>query len=343
MKFVDRVTVYLKGGDGGNGCLSFRKARFRPKGGPDGGDGGRGGDVFLYSDPQMASLAHLLSQPRLVAENGKQGGSNDQTGRNGKDLIVRVPVGTRVVDPQTGQVLEDLIEGGKRYLAAKGGRGGRGNAQFATATDRTPRRAEKGERGERRHLRLEFRLFADVALVGLANAGKSTLISALTAAKPRIAPYPYTTTSPHLGVVRDDLSGDIVVADTPALVEDAHRGCGLGNRFLRHIERTRLIVYVLDLTSLPDRSPLEDYRVLQRELAFFDPSLEAKPGLVAINKLDLSHCIETAQEIQRAFAKRGIAAFLISALTGEGIPAMIAEVAHRLRELRPVNCQRGVL
>jgi len=334
MKFVDSVKVHLQGGKGGNGCLSFRRQRFRPKGGPDGGDGGRGGNVILVSDPQITSLMDLSHHPRLIAENGQHGRKNNQSGRSGKDLIVPVPLGTLVVDPKTGGVLQDLNEKEKRFVATRGGRGGRGNAQFATAVDRTPRRAEDGKRGEDRWLKLELKLLADVGLVGLPNAGKSTLISKISSARPQVADYPFTTTSPNLGVVRDDDSRSFVVVDMPGLIEGAHQGCGLGTRFLRHIERARLLVAVLDITRLPDHSPLEDHGIIVGELKAFSPLFQEKPQIVAINKVDLLDCLRPLEEIEKAFAERGIPTVSISALTGQGLRTLISKMARQLEQSR---------
>jgi GTP-binding protein len=337
MKFVDSVKVYAKAGNGGNGCLSFRRERFRPRGGPDGGDAGRGGDVIFVGDAQMTSLLDLSYHPQLIAENGQQGRRNNQSGRNGKDLTVRVPVGTQVIDPETGTVLEDLNEAEKRFVAVRGGTGGRGNAQFASSTNQTPRRAEQGQEGERRWLRLELKLLADVGLVGLPNAGKSTLISRISSASPRVADYPFTTTSPYLGVVEDEDSRNFVVADMPGLIENAHQGCGLGTRFLRHVERTGLLVHVLDATRLPDHSPIEDYQIIVAELKAFSPLLGEKPQIVAINKVDLLETLQPLEAVEREFAERGIRAFSISALRGEGLSPLVSEMSRQLEESRSTS------
>lgn len=340
MKFVDGAKAYVRAGDGGNGCVSFRKKRFQPKGGPDGGDGGRGGNVIIISDDRVTSLTDLSHRARLTAENGHQGRGNNQSGKSGKDLIVRVPVGTMVIDSKTGNVLEDLREGKKRFLAARGGRGGRGNAKFATSTDRAPRRADKGEKGEDRWLRFELRLVVDIGLIGRPNTGKSTIISKISSANPRIAEYPFTTTSPNLGVVKYEDFKDFIVVDIPGLVENAHKGYGLGIGFLKHVERTELLVHVVDVTRVLDPNPLEDYELIMRELDAFDPMLREKPQIVAINKVDLLECSQHLEETERAFAEKGVRTFPISALTGKGLSTLIDEMARQLAELRSVAKER---
>jgi len=340
MKFIDKVKVYVQAGNGGNGCLSFRRERFCPRGGPDGGNAGRGGNVILISDAQMTSLLDLSYHPRLIAENGQQGRGSNQSGRSGKDLIVRVPVGTLVIDAKTGKVLDDLNEEEKRFVAARGGRGGRGNAQFVTSSNQAPRRAEKGEEGERRWLGLELKLLADVGLIGRPNVGKSTLISKISSASPRIADYPFTTTSPGLGVVIVDEAGTFTVADTPGLIKNAHQGYGLGTDFLRHIERTGLLVHILDITRLPDHTPLEDYQMIMGELKAFSPMLGEKPQIIAINKVDLLESPGSLEAVERAFAERGIRAFAISALTGQGLGLLVSEMARQIEELRSTTSGR---
>ncbi len=341
MRFIDRAKAYVRAGNGGNGCVSLRRKRFQPKGGPDGGDGGKGGDVIFVGDAQMAGLHDLSSRPRLIAQDGQQGKGNNQSGRDGHDLVVRLPIGTLVIDARTNDVLEDLNEDQKRFLAARGGRGGRGNARFVTPSNQAPRRAQKGEKGEARWLRFELKLAADVALIGRPNAGKSTLISKISSARPRIADYPFTTKSPHLGVVRYGDFKSFVVADTPGLIENAHRGCGLGIDFLKHVERTALLVHVLDITRLPDQSPLEDYEILIRELGAFSPALREKPHLVAINKVDLLDSSQPLEETERIFAELGISPLPISALTEKGLGVLVEEIAQRLEELKPIVSERG--
>lgn len=341
MKFVDHVKVYVQAGNGGSGCLSFRRERFRPKGGPDGGDAGRGGNVVLVSDVRMTSLLDLSYHSRLIAENGEQGRGNNQSGRSGKDLTVRVPLGTLLIEAETGKLLQDLDREEKRFVAARGGRGGRGNAQFATSTDRAPRRVEKGENGEHRWLRLELKLLADVGLIGRPNAGRSTLLSRISSANPRIADYPFTTTSPNLGVVMDEDYRSFTVVDTPGLGENAHQGCGLGTGFLRHIERTGLLVHVLDITRLPEHSPLEDYQMIVDELNVFNPRLAEKPQIVTINKVDLLESLRPLKAAEKAFSERGLRTFPISALTGQGLSLLVSEMARQLEQSRSTTQERG--
>jgi GTP-binding protein len=335
MKFIDKANAYARAGDGGNGCISFRKKRFQPKGGPDGGDGGQGGNVVFVSDPQLSSLTDLSHRPRLIAKNGQQGKANNQSGKSGGDLIVRVPVGTLLIDSKTGEILQDLDVEKKRFVAARGGRGGRGNARFATSTDRAPRRAEKGEQGEDRWLRFELKLVVDVGLIGRPNAGKSTLISKISSANPRIAAYPFTTTSPNLGVVTYDDFRSFTVADIPGLIENAHKGSGLGTKFLKHVERTKLLVHVLDITRFHEQNPVKDYGIIVEELKAFDPLLEKKPHIVAINKVDLLECLSPLNEAERGFAEKGILTFPISALTGQGLTTLINAIGQELEKLKP--------
>ena len=331
MKFVDNVKVFLRGGDGGSGCLSFRRERFRPKGGPDGGDGGKGGDVIFISDAQVGSLIDLLYHSQLIAQKGQQGRRNKQSGRSGEDLVIRVPVGTLVIDPETGAVLDDLDTDQRKFVGTRGGRGGRGNAHFATAAVRVPRRFEKGKNAEERWLRLDLRLPADVGLVGPPNTGKSTLISRISSARPRIADYPFTTTSPNLGVVRGDDFTSFVVVDMPGLIKNAHRGAGLGAGFLKHIERATLLVHVLDITCFPDRTPLEEYETTLAELMAFDPRVGEKKQIAAINKIDLIESPDRLKEFEQAFVRRGIPTCSISAMSGQGINELTGQIGRHLR------------
>jgi GTP-binding protein len=333
MRFVDHVKVYVQAGKGGNGCVSFQSQRFRPKGGPDGGDAGRGGSVTLLSDPQIPSLLDLLYHPRLIAQDGQPGRRNRQSGRDGEDLVVRVPVGTLVIDSDTGSVLDDLDKGGKRIIVASGGKGGRGNTRFATSINRAPRQFGKGREGEKRWLKLELRLPNDVGLIGLPNTGKSLLISRISSTTPRIADYPFTTTSPHLGVFTDESYRRFTVADMPPLIENAHQGRGLGTAFLTHLERSELLIHVLDSTRFSDHEPLEDYGTVVRELTAFGSSLCKKTQIVAINKIDLLENLNTVMAAKRVFAERGIPAVAVSAMTGQGMDLLVAEVLQRLEEL----------
>ncbi len=340
MKFVDHAKAYVCAGRGGNGCISFRRKRLQPKGGPDGGDGGRGGNVVFVSDKQMVSLLDLSHRSRINAEDGQQGKKNKQSGKDGQDLIVRVPVGTLVIDATTGDVFQDLNKENKRLLAVRGGRGGRGNAKFATPSDRSPRRAEGGEKGEERWLRFELKLRADVGLIGLPNAGKSTLISKISSAKPRIADYPFTTTSPNLGVVRYEDFKSFVVADLPSLIQNAHQGRGLGTGFLKHVERTVLLVHVLDVTRLPNRGLFQDYETIMRELEAFNTGLREKPQIVAINKIDRLESPNLLNETERRFADIGIRSFPVSALTEQGVSSLVDEMVRQLEKPKSIVPER---
>lgn len=326
--FVDEATIWVKAGDGGPGCVSFRREKYVPKGGPDGGDGGKGGDVVLEADPHLRTLLDYRYRREYRAQNGGAGRGKNQHGKDGEDLVLRVPVGTVIYDAQTGELVADLSEPGQRVVVARGGRGGRGNAHFATPTRQAPRFAEPGEKGEERTLRLELRLLADVGLVGYPNVGKSTLLGKVSRARPKVAPYPFTTLTPHLGVVRvGEL--EFVMADIPGLIEGAHRGAGLGVQFLRHIRRTRLILHLLDPSEGGD--VLKRYREIRREMGLFDEELLRKPELVVVNKIDLPEVRGRLPEIERAFAEEGKEVFPISALTGEGIPQLLRGVAERLK------------
>ena len=312
MKFVDEAKILVRAGNGGNGCLSFRRERFIPKGGPDGGNGGKGGDVILLVDAQLATLLDFSYPQQFRASKGAHGKGKDQTGKNGEDLIIRVPVGTLVRDDQTGEVLEDFGFDGQQFVAAKGGRGGRGNARFATPTQRAPRRADKGEEGEQCWLRLELKLLADVGLLGYPNVGKSTLLSKISSARPKIADYPFTTLVPNLGVVVRKERRPFVVADIPGLIEGASRGAGLGLTFLRHVERTKLLIHLLDISEGPSRDPITDFRALNSELKAYQLSLQEKPQILALNKIDLPAVRERATEVQTQFEKIGYRLYSVS-------------------------------
>jgi GTP-binding protein len=329
--FIDRARVYVKAGDGGNGCVAFRREKFVPKGGPSGGDGGRGGDVIFRADPSLNTLLAFRYRHVFRAGRGAHGEGSGRSGKSGKDVVVAVPLGTTIYDEATGRVVADLTRAGQEAVVARGGRGGRGNARFATATHRTPREAEPGGRGEERWLRLELRLLADVGLIGLPNAGKSSLLARISSTRPKIADYPFTTTEPVLGVVPVPPAGGIVVADIPGLIEGAHRGAGLGHEFLRHIERTRLLVHVVDV-SRPE--PLEDLAVVEREMAQYSASLSRRPTIVAGNKLDLPEARARWPGFAAALEGRGRRVVGISAATGEGIPLLVQAMASLLRELR---------
>ncbi|MDR7544531.1 MAG: GTPase ObgE [Armatimonadota bacterium] len=329
---IDQARVLVKAGDGGNGCVSFRRERFIPKGGPDGGDGGRGGHVIFVADPGLSTLVNFRYRRHLRAGRGGHGEGAKRSGRAGADLIVRVPVGTIVRDAKTADLLADLAAPGQRAVIARGGRGGRGNARFATSTHRAPRRAEPGAPGEERVVDLELRLLADVGLVGMPNAGKSTLLRRISSARPRVGPYPFTTTEPVLGAVDLPDGRGFVAADLPGLIEGAHRGAGLGHAFLRHVARTRVLIHVIDLAAPQD--PMTQYTTLQRELELYDPALLRRPVLVALNKIDLPEGRRRLGQAAAALAECGLQAFGISGATGEGVSVLLQAAADALEAAR---------
>jgi GTP-binding protein len=315
--FVDQARIQVAAGRGGAGCVSFRREKYVPKGGPDGGDGGRGGDVVLVVDAHVRTLLDCRERPHYRAAGGRRGSGNNRSGRAGDDLVLSLPPGTVVKDATSGEVLADLVEAGQRLVAARGGRGGRGNARFATPTHQAPRRADPGEAGEQRTLDLELKLLADVGLVGLPNAGKSTFLSRVSRARPKIADYPFTTLEPHLGIVALDIERTFVVADVPGLIEDAHRGRGLGLQFLRHLERTRVLAFLLDASRA---DPAADLAVLERELAMHSAAFAARPRVVVLTKSDLLAPGERATAARRT----GIGdTRVVSAHTGDGMPALL--------------------
>lgn len=330
--FLDEVTIEAAAGKGGNGAASFRREKYVPRGGPDGGDGGHGGSVVLAAASDLTTLSGFRYKRRFRAENGGDGRGGNRHGKNGADLIVRVPVGTVVYDAESGRVLADLNQPGQQFRVAKGGRGGRGNARFATAVNRAPKSAELGLPGQSVSLRLELKLMADVGLIGFPNVGKSTLLSVISAARPKIADFPFTTLVPNLGVV--DVEGtdqSFVAADIPGLIEGAHGGKGLGSRFLRHIERTRLLVHIIDIAAVEGRDPVEDYRQINVELERFNPRLAQLPQLVALNKVDL---LPAGDERPRRFAAAvGEKVWKISAATGQGVKELVRAAAGKLAEL----------
>lgn len=328
MKFVDEVQIKAISGHGGAGCVSFRREKYIPRGGPNGGDGGKGGDVIITAHARLNTLLDLRYNKVNAAKKGEPGGGRDCHGKSAEDLRVAVPVGTVIKDAETGVQLIDLIEDGQTFIAAKGGRGGKGNAHFVSSTRRSPRFAQPGEEGEEIELRLELKLLADVGIIGFPNAGKSTLISKISEAKPKIADYPFTTLTPNLGVVRYKEFGSFVVADIPGLVEGAHKGTGLGIRFLKHIERTSLFIHVIDISGFTDRDPLKDFDIINRELKEFNPALADNPQIIALNKLDLLADRSGTDEIKNKLSKKGYKVFSISAATGEGLPVFIDAVAE---------------
>jgi GTP-binding protein len=330
--FFDEARIYVKAGDGGNGVVAFRREAHVPRGGPSGGNGGKGADVCLIADPQVTTLIQFSQQAHFRAPDGEHGRGKNQTGAQGGDLVIRVPVGTVAFDDETGELLADLVTPGQRAVLVRGGRGGRGNHAFKSPTNQAPRIAENGEPGQERWLRLELKLIADVGIVGMPNAGKSTLLARVSAARPKIADYPFTTLEPNLGVVVID-ARDIVVADIPGLIEGAHAGAGLGHAFLRHIERTRVLVHLLNGVS-PD--PVGDYDAINQELALFSPALADKMQVVVLNKLDLPDVRAAWPGISSRLRARGVAAPLaVSAVTGEGVQEVLRRVAGLLAELPP--------
>jgi GTP-binding protein len=340
MKFVDEVVIHVRGGAGGNGCVAFRREKHVPKGGPSGGDGGDGGDVILEADPGLSTLLDLRYQRHYRAQRGQHGQGHDRFGRSGTHRIVKVPCGTLVYDVESGAQLADLVQPGQHFIAAAGGSGGRGNLRFVSSTRQAPREAEPGQPGQERSLRLELRLLADVGLVGLPNSGKSTLISRISAARPKIADYPFTTLVPNLGMVRLGEERSFVVADIPGLIEGACQGAGLGHRFLRHIQRTRVLIFLLDdrhgLAGEPG-GPATDLQLLTRELEAFDEALARKPTLVALNKADLLPA-ERAAELERALA-HGPPVHVISAVAGDGLPALLEACWSLLGSCDPEHSQ----
>jgi GTP-binding protein len=332
--FIDRAKIHGEGGNGGNGVTAFRREKFVPRGGPSGGDGGRGGDVVLVADASLNTLLHLRYNPRHVAERGSHGEGSNRSGHNGADLIVRVPVGTQIFDAATGDLLHDLSHDGDRWVAARGGRGGFGNAHFTTSTNRAPRYHQSGSKGEELELQLELKLLADVGLVGFPNAGKSTFISTVSAARPKIADYPFTTLEPHLGVVDLGDFRTFVIADIPGLIEGAHTGAGLGDRFLRHIERTKLLLHLVDVSSVSGRDAVGDYEAVNRELASYNQDLALRPQFVVATKMDALDEPERLESLKQRAEQDGKPFFAISSATGAGVRELVNAMATKLEELK---------
>lgn len=334
MNFIDEARIHVKAGDGGRGCISFRREKFVPKGGPDGGNGGRGGDVLVRAEARMTSLIDLRYRKHYKGERGEHGLGSGCHGKNGMPVIIKVPVGTLVKELLTGDVLCDLTKDGEEFVLAMAGRGGKGNAHFATATRQAPRFAQPGEPGEEKELKFELKLLADVAIIGFPNAGKSTLISHISHAKPKIADYPFTTLVPHLGVVKFGEFGGFVVADIPGLIQGAHEGKGLGTRFLKHIERTRLLVHLLDLSPDTGRDPKDDFKVVNKELKLFNKELADRPQVVAMNKTDIAGAKEKSLKLLKFFSSKCIKVFPVSSVTGEGLKELVDFVGERVEKMK---------
>jgi GTP-binding protein len=330
VKFIDEVRIEVEAGHGGRGCMSFRREKFVPRGGPDGGDGGNGGDVVAVADPQLTTLLDLRYQRLYRAGRGVHGKGKDQHGKRGEEKIIPVPVGTTIRDAESGELLVDLSAPGQRAVIARGGKGGRGNARFVSSTNRSPRKVQPGLPGEERVLDVELRLLADVGIIGLPNAGKSTLIAAISAARPKIADYPFTTLVPNLGVVSYGEGKSFVVADIPGLIEGAHRGEGLGHKFLKHVSRTSVLIHLLDASRITADDPLADWRAINRELELFDPALAAKPQIVAANKIDLPEAREAAALLKEKFAAMSVPFLAISAATREGLRELVISISRKL-------------
>ncbi|HWJ03627.1 MAG TPA: GTPase ObgE [Verrucomicrobiae bacterium] len=340
--FYDQAKIYVKGGDGGSGAVAFRREKYVPEGGPSGGDGGRGGDIFLIGDEGLWTLADFRYQRHYKADRGEHGQGKNMHGKGADDLRIRIPVGTVVKDSETGEVLADIVYHGQQAVVAKGGRGGRGNARFMTNVNKAPTTSEKGEPGQERWLYLELKVLADVGLVGFPNVGKSTLISRVSAAKPKIADYHFTTLVPNLGVVDLEDGISFVMADIPGLIEGAHTGAGLGHEFLRHTERTRLIIHVLDVSGSEGRDPLEDHRVIMAELEKYNPQLANRPQVIAANKLDIPGAQENLELLKAELGDK-YEIFAISAATGEGVRPLVLRVGELLNELRQAEPEPAII
>ncbi|ABN51404.1 MAG TPA: GTPase ObgE [Hungateiclostridium thermocellum] len=331
--FVDRARIYIKAGDGGDGAISFHREKYISKGGPDGGDGGKGGDVIFVVDEGLRTLQDFRYKTRYRAEDGQNGGSSNCSGRSGEDLIIKVPPGTLVKDEQTGRILADLVKPGKKVVIAKGGKGGAGNQHFATPTRQVPSFAKPGEPGEELWVILELKLLADVGLIGFPNVGKSTILSMVTAAQPKIANYHFTTINPNLGVVNIDAENAFVMADIPGLIEGAHQGVGLGHEFLKHIERTKLLIHVVDISGSEGRDPVQDFEVINEELKKYNPVLCERPQIIAANKMDVTGAEENLEKFRKVIEPRGYKIFPVSAASNKGLKELIYYAAQKLKEL----------
>jgi GTP-binding protein len=335
MRFLDEALITVQSGDGGNGCVSFRREKYVAKGGPDGGDGGKGGDVIFRATSGMHTLYNFRFKKYLKAERGQHGRGKNQSGKNGKDLIISVPPGTIIKDAETGRVLKELLASGESYLTVRGGRGGLGNQHFASPRRRTPRYAQQGERGQALSLKLELKLIADVGIVGLPNAGKSTLVSKLSAARPKVADYPFTTLTPTLGVVACGQADPFIIADIPGLIEGAHRGVGLGTRFLRHVERSRFLLHLIDLSTIPSENPLGPYQTVNQELEQFSAALGQRTQVVVLNKVDKPGARLVAERLRSALESVNPDVWVISATEGTGLEGLknhLAKLVEKARE-----------
>ncbi|MFA5321236.1 MAG: GTPase ObgE [Smithella sp.] len=332
MKFVDEAKIYVKAGHGGHGCVSFRREKFVPKGGPDGGDGGKGGDVIFHATESHHTLLDLKYKQHQIAKNGGHGSGNHRTGRSADDLEVAVPVGTIVKNFETGEEIADLSQAGQTFIVAHGGIGGKGNAHFTTSTHQTPRFAQEGMEGDEFTLKLELKLLADVGIIGFPNAGKSTFISRVSAAKPKIADYPFTTITPHLGVVKYSDSKSFVVADIPGLIPGAHEGMGMGDKFLKHVERTSLLFHIIDISTEPHTNAWSNFTIINKELENYNSALLEKPQIVALNKIDLPYVRENSKKEVALFKKKGIILHTFSAVTGEGVQEILNKIIKELNK-----------
>ncbi|MBZ4656725.1 MAG: small GTP-binding protein [Thermoanaerobacter sp.] len=330
--FIDTARIYIKAGDGGNGIISFRREKYVAYGGPDGGDGGKGGDVIFIADPNLSTLLDFKYRKKYIAQNGENGRGKNQYGKNGEDLYIKVPVGTLIINDETGEIIADLVKPNQKAIVLRGGKGGRGNAKFATPTLKTPRFAESGEKGKEMWVRLELKLLADVGLIGFPNAGKSTLLASCTRAKPKIANYPFTTLTPNLGVVGHK-GKSFVMADIPGLIEGAHRGEGLGHDFLRHIERTKMLIHVVDVSASEGRDPIEDFEKINEELKLYSERLLTLPQIVAANKIDIQSGKENFPAFEKEIKKRGYEVYPISALTKVGIDKLLDKTIEILSSI----------
>ncbi|MFQ5427346.1 MAG: GTPase ObgE [Thermodesulfobacteriota bacterium] len=334
MRFIDEALITIRSGDGGSGCVSFRREKYIPRGGPDGGDGGHGGAVIFRADANLASLMDFRYKRSYVADSGKSGMGANKSGKKGEDIIIKVPRGTLILDEASGALIADITELNDEVRLLEGGRGGKGNAHFKSSRQQAPKFAQPGEEGEEKEIRLELKLLADVAIIGLPNAGKSTLISRISAAKPRIADYPFTTLTPKLGVVKKDNFSEFVIVDIPGLVEGAHSGKGLGIAFLKHVERTSFLLHLIDISPFTGRDPKDDFLMINKELKAFNKALAERPQVVVLNKTDITGTEEREEELLRFFRASGIKVFSISAVTGRGLEELVKFVGFELDRIK---------